>query len=67
MAYVYILISKFLKRFYVGQTIDLENGLMQHAEKVFSESYTAKANEFSQLLWFYKPELNTLNYTSSGC
>jgi len=43
---VYILFSKTLDCFYIGQTQDLNERLLLHSEKQFEDSYTAKANDW---------------------
>ena len=50
MAAVYILYSASLDRFYRGSCRNLEERLRQHREKVFPESFTAKADDWV-LFW----------------
>ncbi|QXV67687.1 GIY-YIG nuclease family protein [Mucilaginibacter sp. 21P] len=57
MAFVYILYSKTLKKFYVGSCKDLLNRLDQHLSKEFEKSFTTKATDW-KLYW----SINELNY-----
>jgi len=43
---VYILYSKKLDRFYIGQTKDLNERLLLHTEKQFEDSFTSRANDW---------------------
>ena len=43
---VYILYSKILNKFYIGQTHDLNERIFMHIEKQFEDSFTAKANDW---------------------
>jgi putative endonuclease len=43
---VYILYSKSLDRFYIGQTKDLNKRIAFHLEKKFQGSFTSKANDW---------------------
>jgi len=43
---VYILYSKILDRFYIGQTKDLNERILLHIEKQFDDSYTGRANDW---------------------
>ncbi len=40
---VYVLYSKTLDRFYIGQTQDLNERLLLHADKQFEDSFTSRA------------------------
>jgi putative endonuclease len=51
MFYVYILYSKSLNRFYIGQTIDIQHRLMEHNTGIYSNSYTKKTSDWE--LYFY--------------
>jgi putative endonuclease len=42
----YILYSKILDRFYIGQTHDLNERILIHIEKQFEDSFTARANDW---------------------
>ncbi len=46
MHYLYILHSKKLDRYYVGQTADVEFRINLHLNKVFSKSFTSKSNDW---------------------
>jgi len=48
---VYILYSESLDQFYIGQTEDLNKRLDQHLNKLFTDGYTTKADDWS--LYFY--------------
>ena len=43
---VYILYSKTLDRFYIGQTQNLNERLVLHKKKQFEDSYTTRANDW---------------------
>ena len=51
MASVYILFSKKLNRFYVGSCKDLNYRIQLHANKAFSNSFTAKADDWELFLF----------------
>ncbi len=45
--FVYILQSHKLNRFYIGETVNLENRLQQHYDKTYGKNkYTAKADDW---------------------
>jgi putative endonuclease len=46
MHYVYILYSQKLNKYYVGETGDLQNRLIQHNTGFYKASYTTKANDW---------------------
>jgi len=46
MAFVYIIYSPALDKFYIGSTTDLEARLMQHKTSFYQHSYTAKTNDW---------------------
>ena len=46
MAYVYILHSEKLDRFYTGSCLDLGKRLLEHQTKIDTSSFTAKANDW---------------------
>ena len=60
MAYVYILYSENLNRFYIGSCIDLKFRLEQHLNKEFSQSFTSKTNDWN--LFYYLDNLDYKNY-----
>lgn len=43
---VYILYSKILDRFYIGQTKDLNERILLHIEKQFESSFTSRSNDW---------------------
>jgi len=43
---VYILYSKIVDRYYVGYSKDFDQRLLLHNDKVFSGSYSARANDW---------------------
>ena len=47
---VYILYSQSLDKFYIGQTVDLENRFEQHVSHSFAGSFTTHANDWSVFL-----------------
>ena len=51
MASVYILFSQKLDRFYIGSCNDLSYRIGQHLNKEFTNSFTAKANDWE--LYFF--------------
>jgi len=60
MAYVYILHSKQLDRYYIGSCLDLRLRLEQHLNHTFKDSYTVKANDWE--LFFH---LDGLGYNQA--
>ena len=50
MFYIYILYSKNIDTFYVGQTIDLHKRVEEHNSKFYDNTYTAKTNDW--ILYF---------------
>jgi len=46
MNYVYILFSKTLNQFYVGETVDIEDRLKQHNSGFYDSAYTKKASDW---------------------
>ena len=60
MASVYILYSKQLDSFYVGSCADLNQRLIEHRDKKYKNSYTAKADDWE--LFF---SLNDLGYEAA--
>ena len=50
MFYIYILYSKNIDAFYVGQTIDLIKRIEEHNSKFYENTYTSKANDW--ILYF---------------
>jgi putative endonuclease len=51
MAFVYILFSRKLDRFYTGSCNDLDFRLDQHLKKDFTKSFTAKSNDWELFLF----------------
>ena len=52
MHFLYILHSKKLNRYYVGETADVEFRMNLHLNKAFSKSFTSKANDWVVVLTF---------------
>ncbi len=50
MHYLYILYSKKLDRYYVGETADVEFRINLHLNKAFSKSFTSKSNDWEIVL-----------------
>jgi len=50
MASVYILFSKSIDTYYIGSCEDLEKRLIQHWDKTFGFSFTAKAEDWEIFL-----------------
>jgi len=50
MFYIYIIYSKNIDAFYVGQTIDLIKRIEEHNSKFYENTYTSKANDW--ILYF---------------
>ena len=50
MHYCYILYSKQIDRFYIGQTVDVESRLIEHKSKTYSQAYTAITNDWELYL-----------------
>ena len=48
--FVYILYSQSIDRFYIGETIDVENRLSEHNEHFFTGAFTSKANDWTVFL-----------------
>ncbi|HEY5591715.1 MAG TPA: GIY-YIG nuclease family protein [Paludibacter sp.] len=46
MFYVYILYSKIIDAYYVGQTIDVNKRIEEHNSKFYKNTSTAKANDW---------------------
>ncbi len=55
MAYVYILFSRKLNKYYVGSCLNLSERLEQHKNGVFANSYTKKADDWE--VFFDIPDL----------
>jgi putative endonuclease len=55
MAFVYILYSKSLNRYYVGSCLDLDLRLKEHLSKKFDGGFTSKASDW--LLFYTIPNL----------
>ncbi|WP_238987203.1 GIY-YIG nuclease family protein [Confluentibacter flavum] len=45
MNYVYILFSKTLNQFYVGETVDIEDRITQHNSGFYDSAFTKKASD----------------------
>ena len=56
MAAVYILFSEKLNRYYVGSCMEISERLFDHKSKKYSDSYTAKADDWE--LFYYLLDLN---------
>ena len=50
MHYLYILYSKSINRYYVGETADIDNRLSQHNAHYFSKSFTKTAEDWDVVL-----------------
>ena len=50
MASIYIFFSKALNRFYIGSCANLDLRLDQHLNKIFTNSFTVKANDWTLYL-----------------
>ena len=48
--FVYILYSQSIDRFYIGETIDVENRLSEHNTHFFEGSFTSQANDWTVFL-----------------
>ena len=48
MASVYILYSEKLKKYYVGSCLEISERMADHQSKKYTDSYTAKTND-----WFF--------------
>ena len=46
MAFVYIIYSKRIDKYYVGSTVELEKRLLQHNTGFYTDSYTDKTNDW---------------------
>ncbi|HEX7458083.1 MAG TPA: GIY-YIG nuclease family protein, partial [Ginsengibacter sp.] len=57
MADVYILYSEKLDKYYIGSCIDIVERFLEHLNKKYSDSYTAKAND-----WILYYSINDLKY-----
>ena len=51
MAYVYILYSSKLGRFYTGSCFELEKRLLEHKNKAYRDSFTTKAEDWELFLF----------------
>ncbi|MDP2388089.1 MAG: GIY-YIG nuclease family protein [Bacteroidota bacterium] len=60
MAHVYIIFSQKLNRFYTGSCDKIEQRLSDHLNKVFTNSYTSKADDWE--LYF---TINDLEYCTA--
>ena len=47
MAFVYIIYSKRIDKYYVGSTVELEKRLLQHNTGFYTDSYTDKTNDWA--------------------
>ena len=50
MHYLYIIYSKTIDKYYVGETPDVENRITQHNNHHFKTSYTKAADDWTVLL-----------------
>ena len=55
---VYILYSSQIDKFYIGQTIDLENRISEHNNGIHDKSFTKRANDWTL---FLKIECNSIS------
>lgn len=46
MAYLYILYSKKIDKYYVGSCYNLKHRLSEHQNKQYTDSYTSRANDW---------------------
>jgi len=46
MAYVYIMLSEKLKKYYIGSCLDIHQRISEHQNKIFNNSFTSKANDW---------------------
>lgn len=46
MHYLYIIYSKKIDRFYIGESENVNDRLFQHNNKLFKDSFTCKANDW---------------------
>ena len=60
MAFLYILYSETLDKFYIGSCMDLQKRLQAHHDKFYKSSFTSKANDWNL---FYS--LEKLEYTQA--
>jgi putative endonuclease len=60
MAFVYILYSKSLNRYYVGSCLDLDLRLKDHLSKKFDNGFTTKASD-----WVLIYSISNLEYEQS--
>lgn len=58
MASVYVLYSQKLNKFYIGSCLNLEQRLLEHKNKTFTNSFTAVADDWQ--LYFEMNELNSV-------
>ena len=56
MAFVYILYSQKINRYYVGSCINLSERLMEHRTGKYEKSYTTKPNDWQ--LFYFIPDLD---------
>jgi len=57
MAFVYILYSKVLDRYYIGSCLDLNQRLEEHLERKYSDAFSTRASD-----WEIFFSLSTLEY-----
>ncbi len=57
MAYVYVLYSKKLDRYYIGSCLDLKKRLEEHQSGKYKKSFTAKATDWELIF-----NIDALNY-----
>ncbi|MDO3694608.1 GIY-YIG nuclease family protein [Wenyingzhuangia sp. chi5] len=50
MHFLYILYSKKLNKFYIGETANMTNRLTLHMNKTYYQSFTSKADDWKVLL-----------------
>jgi putative endonuclease len=61
MADVYILYSEKPDKYYIGSCNDISERFLEHLNKKYSDSYTAKAND-----WILYYSINDLEYKQAG-
>ncbi len=60
MAFVYILYSKQIDKYYIGSCLSLEQRFQEHQQKVFNDCFTTKATD-----WIVYLSIDRLEYTQA--
>ncbi|MDO1501537.1 GIY-YIG nuclease family protein [Winogradskyella maritima] len=60
MHFLYIIYSKKLDKYYVGETVDLEERVLQHNTKHYKSSFTSSTSD-----WILKLSFQTINRTDA--